>query len=408
MDAQSATDRRIHMSKLPPHSLDPAIPELIPNGFKICASLSTGSRLNLVIPIVSETLSYGGVPTALRLFKRLSSQFEFARMVVTHEEESNFDFSEWPEWIPDQANIEPRTVALLGDRKTPLVVFPEDCFLTTFWSTTTYVKRIISCRAEIHAKSARRFVYLIQDYEPGFYPWSDRYSYAMSTYDDGENIIAVFNSQLLSDYFSKVGFQFSEKYTFEPMLHPRLQQARAQISDRCKDRLILVYGRPSSSRNGFTLVIEALRIWATIFPSSDWSVVSVGEPHADVPISNDLILRSLGKLKLPEYADHLSRCWAGLSLMFSPHPSYPPLEMAEFGAWVVTNGFENKNLSEYSPNIISVEQPTPDTIAEKLAWCCSQYQPGKIAVVPQPSPVFRGAGDEFPFAPELLRALRPG
>jgi hypothetical protein len=40
--------------------------------------------------------------------------------------------------------------------------------------------------------------------------------------------------------------------------------------------------------------------------------------------------------------------------MVSPHPSYPPLEMAAFGAQVVTNGFANKNLSALSSFLHSV------------------------------------------------------
>jgi hypothetical protein len=39
--------------------------------------------------------------------------------------------------------------------------------------------------------------------------------------------------------------------------------------------------------------------------------------------------------------------------MLSPHPSYPPLEMAEAGMRVVANAFENKDLSRLHENISS-------------------------------------------------------
>jgi hypothetical protein len=46
----------------------------------------------------------------------------------------------------------------------------------------------------------------------------------------------------------------------------------------------------------------------------------------------------------------------GLSLMYTPHPSYPPLDLAASGAVVVTNKFANKtDLSQYSSNIICAE-----------------------------------------------------
>ena len=45
----------------------------------------------------------------------------------------------------------------------------------------------------------------------------------------------------------------------------------------------------------------------------------------------------------------------GLSLMLSPHPSYPPLEMAASGLITVTNNFANKDLSILSDNFVTCE-----------------------------------------------------
>lgn len=45
--------------------------------------------------------------------------------------------------------------------------------------------------------------------------------------------------------------------------------------------------------------------------------------------------------------------------MYTPHPSYPPFDLAASGAVVVTNSFANKqDLSSYSPNILCVELET--------------------------------------------------
>ncbi|MFZ3383392.1 MAG: hypothetical protein WA144_05655, partial [Candidatus Methanoperedens sp.] len=62
----------------------------------------------------------------------------------------------------------------------------------------------------------------------------------------------------------------------------------------------------------------------------------------------------------------------GLSIMISPHPSYPPLEMASFGLEVVTNRFANKNLSEGSSSIISIQNLTPESIASALTDACNR------------------------------------
>jgi hypothetical protein len=55
----------------------------------------------------------------------------------------------------------------------------------------------------------------------------------------------------------------------------------------------------------------------------------------------------------------------GLSLMASPHSSYPPLDLAAAGAAVVTNTFEPEkhSLGQYSANIICCDPDLPSLVA---------------------------------------------
>jgi hypothetical protein len=53
--------------------------------------------------------------------------------------------------------------------------------------------------------------------------------------------------------------------------------------------------------------------------------------------------------------------------MVSPHPSYPPLEMAEAGIVTITNSCFGKNLGRVANNIISLDRVAEDTIAEAIA-----------------------------------------
>jgi hypothetical protein len=55
----------------------------------------------------------------------------------------------------------------------------------------------------------------------------------------------------------------------------------------------------------------------------------------------------------------------GLSLMASPHSSYPPLDLAAAGAVVVTNTFgpDKQSLAQYSANIICSDPALPILIA---------------------------------------------
>ena len=56
----------------------------------------------------------------------------------------------------------------------------------------------------------------------------------------------------------------------------------------------------------------------------------------------------------------------GLALMYTPHPSLVPIEMASAGMVTVTNSFENKDasaLAAISPNLLTVEPSIPAVAA---------------------------------------------
>ena len=68
------------------------------------------------------------------------------------------------------------------------------------------------------------------------------------------------------------------------------------------------------------------------------------------------------------YAGVLRDHDVGLSLMYTPHPSLVPIEMASAGMLTVTNAFENKTpeaMAAISPNLITTE-PTIEAIAAGL------------------------------------------
>jgi len=72
-------------------SLGFGLPDLRPPRIEKCCRMSQGSRLNLVIPGISEEVSFGGINTALRFFESLATEFEFLRIVVTMESQSRFE-----------------------------------------------------------------------------------------------------------------------------------------------------------------------------------------------------------------------------------------------------------------------------------------------------------------------------
>lgn len=221
------------------------------------------------------------------------------------------------------------------------------------------------------------FIYFIQDYEPGFYPWSTRYLLADSTYRSDRKQIAVFNSGLLYEFFKENKYEFYREYAFEPVLNAGLKKVLLENEGKntAKEKKIIVYGRPSVDRNAFSLVVSSLKKFVEkMNGAEDWEFISAGEYHDSVDIGSGKCLTSVGKVTIEEYAKLMMESYAGISLMSSPHPSYPPLEMSEFGVKVITNTYANKDLSVFNKNIVSVDNVSPDNIANHLAEICREYK----------------------------------
>ncbi len=345
------------------------------------ASAIRGVRLNLLVPAVSQKHVFGGIETALQLFDRLRHHFDHVRIVVTDESEPaprpEAYYGTWP--IVNMADESPATnhIVAAGSRwAQTLAVAPEDYFMATAWWTAHNALALMDWQEhQWPGEGHRRMIYLIQDFEPGFYPWSTRYLLAEATYSHPNRTIAIINSQYLSDFMTAQGHSFHFREIVHPRLHPALAAFRARHAIFSKERILLVYGRPGTERNAFSLIVATLKLWAMKTPRpTDWRILAAGEDFTPIDLGFGCQLLSLGKLTLESYADLLSRTAVGLSLMVSPHPSYPPLEMAAFGARVVTNRFANKNLSSVTPALVSPETSDPKGLASALLSLTMEFE----------------------------------
>lgn len=336
----------------------------------------SGARLNLIVPSINQAHYFGGIHTAVQFYMELCAHFPRSRVIlcdVPPEEGATGRLPGHAHARADQPATTAREVVAYSDRyQKELAVEPGDLWLTTAWWTAYAAQRLQAWQAE-HCGAQGDLVYLIQDFEPGFYPWSSHHVSALSTYRPQQDL-AIFNTGLLAEYFDRQGLSFQRRAAFEPTLNQGLRPGLTKAATGgARERRIVIYGRPSTPRNAFELVCEALRLWRWRFPAAaDWTVVSPGEVAQDLDIGG-VQVRGLGKLAIGAYADLLATSSVGLSLMVSPHPSYPPLEMAAFGMRVVTNAYANKDLSRASPNICSVA-PTPEAIADALVRCCTEAE----------------------------------
>lgn len=344
-------------------------------------------RLNLLVPSVDKQHVFGGIATAINFFEELRKKLDCPARIITVDAPINPETSVAPNgyniinsW--DDSNKKRQLVAFSDRYEKTIPVAENDVFVATGWWTAYTIREVMYWQKEIYGVNLQPLIYLVQDYEPGFYPWSSRYMLADSTYRLDVPTWAVVNSSLLREYFERNDYQFEKVWHFEPVLNTNLATALKQAPDVVtKKKQIIVYGRPSTERNAFALVVAALQAWCVQQKNAEeWTVYSAGEQHDDVELGKGVFLKSVGKLSIEEYANVMLETYAGISLMVSPHPSYPPLEMSTFGIKTITNCYGNKDLSSFNDNIISLKSAAPVNIAKHLCEICDAYD-GKGKVV---------------------------
>lgn len=385
------------------------VPEIRPIRFRECAHDST--RLNLLVPSLNDEDIFGGIATALNLFNAIRNELGCdSRIIIMdskpHIKEIEKNFPQYDIVKMETNSSHPHQIVPIYRRtkSKSIPVGKGDWFLcTSWWSAYNIQAERERERQEGIVLSETPILYCIQDYEPGFYAWSSKFMLAKSTYLNDDPIIAIFNSQELKNYFDAKGYSFDTEYVFNPSLNRSLKESLERLDGKtAKRKQIIVYGRPDTNRNAFSLIVESLREWVEREKRSvEWDFVSAGEQHDPIPLGRGKYLVSVGKLSIDDYARLLAESYAGISLMISPHPSYPPLEMASFGVQVITNNYSGKDLSKFSNYIHTVEIPTPMGIAAMLDDICQGYDCGcEVKIADVPDDYISGA-KTFPFVDNI-------
>ncbi|MGO9974344.1 MAG: glycosyltransferase [Solirubrobacteraceae bacterium] len=256
-----------------------------------------------------------------------------------------------------------------------LEVSPHDSFIATTWWSAHIAERARS------AIGAEPFLYLIQEYEPFTFPMGSYAALARQSYDFPHR--ALFSTELLRDYFRahrigvyEAGVQEGDRTStaFENAITALPRPTVAALAARSCPRRLLFYARPEphATRNLFELGVLALQRAAADGCFRDgWELRGVGsvQGEARIELGEGLALQLRRRSTQSEYARLLAAHDLGLALMYTPHPSLVPLEMASAGMLTVTNSFETKTasaLSAISSNLI-VADPTIDGVAAALA-----------------------------------------
>lgn len=344
-------------------------------------------RINLVIHSISKRDRFGGIATSLKIFDKLCVHFDEIRIIVTDVIPYDDDLDDFIGWKIDRNgdSISNKAIVSCDFRSgKPISIGDNDIFLSTSWWGSLTCIDIINWQNSTYGNyKNRKFIYLIQDFECGFYPWSSHYILAEQSYRYPNKTIAIFNSEFLSIFMKKNGYEFYNQYTYFPKLNKNLKEF-LKINNiininKARKKKIIIYGREDVQRNCFTLILESLRLISEIRNCNEWEFVSLGIQHAQI-VHENLNVNSKGKVSLQEYAIHMSEAFAGISLMASPHPSYPPLEMAAYGIRVVTNNFESKNMSVLAKNIKSLDFCTPENIKHEIIKIMDSYEQSPLGL----------------------------
>ncbi len=240
----------------------------------------------------------------------------------------------------------------------------DDVWVATFWTTAWALKGLV----RQGLVRADRVVYLVQDFEPGFYPWGPIFAKAWSTYEAG--FARLVNSASLSSYLANQTSQPDRpELAFAPALDlAPLTAAAARWQPAGGDMVrVLFYARPSKPRNMYAAGVEALRLWADALPEGVTALVRfAGEDIAGdaVDLGPRARVEMCGKLTYHAYYDLLTDTDVGLALMLSPHPGHLALELPLAGIPTVTNDFAGYRHRWVDG--LTVSGTDPDSIAAGL------------------------------------------
>lgn len=231
----------------------------------------------------------------------------------------------------------------------------------TLWTTAYLLLK--------YNQTSRKF-YLMQDYEPSFYPAGNLYGVIEQTYRFGFSCIG--NTQGVGNKYR----QYSDDITiFSPGVDQNMFYPDEQKSSVGQPARIVFYGRPSNPRNCFLLGIQTLAAVKRKLGKAV-EIISVGEEWDPNDWDLEGIVENRGLLASMEEVAALYRSAdIGLVFMITPHPSYQPFEYMASGCVTATNINESNLWLLNEENALLIEplaevaaQKTHDLLKDNVTW----------------------------------------
>ena len=335
----------------------------------VFSKASAVAKIYIFLPTVRESSLFGGILTALNLGLCLAELGYSVTIVPTDIRTSQLNQKSTEELIKRaKGEVKNLDFKILPTSEI-LTISDKDLLIATAWWTMKSLQEIKERFPDINLG------YLIQDFEPGFSPWGKRYAETLATYDG--DFIPIMNTSLLQEFFRQnVNSHFKKAIVFAPE-HIKVPAVKRNYKVQ-RPISIFFYARPSVERNMFQLGMEVLWLlgeWSTS-NGIEIEVHLAGEkiPSLRIPGLN-VVLH--GKMKPTAYAELLQKIDIGISLMFSPHPSYVPFEIASAGAWSLSNSCFNKKPGLLGENIRLI-RPIATELFSELVSMIKSVQSGKF------------------------------
>jgi len=315
------------------------------------------SSVNWYIPDIDSPF-YGGINTAFRIADHLARHCGVVnRFIVWSRGPEQFIRSALAAAFPALGDCE---IMLHEGSPAQLAQAPiADVSIATLWLTAYAVQQ---------AENTRRKFYLVQDFEPLFYPASTLYALTEESYRLG--LYALCNTDNLARVY-RDGYG-GKGFAFMPAVDPAVFHARGRVGRHPEDPVtVFVYARPGHWRNCWEMASLALQELkgrlgdrVRIVTAGAWAV----------PGGDAAGMKHLGLLDYRETGNLYRSCDVGLALTVSKHPSYLPLELMAcgvpvvafdnpWGHWILRDG-ENALLAKR----------TVDHLVDQLDRLCTDYE----------------------------------
>ncbi len=324
-------------------------------------------RVNVLFEGLQDATTYGGHASMLQFACALHAAGRRVRIVGVDVPADRSLLSRAAREIDGAASLIDIDYADVSDRMRPIDVSPDDRFVATSWWTMHVADH---ARRRLAAPPP---LWIVQEYEPLFYPAGSFAAAARAAYDMPH--AALVSTPLLADFLAArsigaarhgwptVVFQ-NPLTTIEPPDQASL--ARPTI------RRLLAYLREAPRNLSETVIagIELANRRGDL--PADWSVTGIGGDltrTSRLDLAGGRAIEMFDRLSPGRYRAMLRSHDVGVALQDTPHPGLVALDMAAAGMTVVSSTYEGKTaaaLAAISPNIVGVA-PTPADLADAIA-----------------------------------------